>query len=148
MPIRACVVLTVALGLIGCIPDPPTRVTLDNPSDPTPRFDDPVVWVSNPEDNGTVEKSALFSGEGAPVEFDGIFTPGYEIQLLAARVESTHVGFHIQKIPVTDTVSPGPVFIRGSPALIGNSFQIRVYLRLRDLQAELVSIDSVTLRLR
>jgi len=147
-PSRAAAVLVLTSWLWGCLPDFPTVPTVDNPGDPTPRFSEPKVWVSDPEDNGIVRRTELFSGDGVPIMFEGEFKPGQELHLLAARVESANIGFFITIIPVTDTVSPGPIHIRSSPTVIGNSERIRLKLRLRDDQNLLVSIDSVTLRLR
>lgn len=141
-----CLVLTVAFS--GCLPDFPTAPTVENPGDPTPRFSDPRVWISDPEDNGIVRRAELFSSAGVAIMFEGEFKPGHELHLLAARVESPDFGFFITVIPITDTLSPGPAFIQSSPTIVGNSDRIRLKLRLRDDQNLLVSIDSVTLRLR
>ncbi len=135
--------------LLGaCIPQLPTYPEASDPSDPRVRFSEPVVWVSDPQDNGVILREALFSAEGAPVEFEGAFKPGQELHLLAARIQTPNLGFFIVRMPVTDTVSPGPAFIQSSPAILFNTHRIRLKLRLRDADGSVVSIDSVNVNLR
>ncbi len=131
------------------MPQPPERlVALEDAGDPIPRFDDPFVWISEPDDNAAVNRTVLFTHPGIEIMFDGTFVPGYGLNLLAARVETPDLGFHIQRIPITDSMAPGPIFVRGSPTLVGPSDRIRLKLRAYDERDLLLSIDSVTLRLR
>ena len=138
-------VLLVSLG--ACLPDFPTLPDIENPSDPIPRYNFPVVWISDPMENGIVKRDDLF-GEGAMVNFQGDFKPGEELHLVASRTETPDVGFFIQIIPVTDSLSPGPAKVIGSPTLVNNSARIRFKLRVRDVRKQLLSIDSVTVNLR
>lgn len=132
----------------ACLPDLPTRVALEDASDPRIRLSTPVVWVSSPEEGGSIQRAELYSEKGAPVFFEGAFRPGQELHLLAARIETPDLGFHILRIPVTDTVSPGPAFVQSSPAMLVNTYKIRLKLRLRDVDGSVVSIDSVNVNLR
>lgn len=132
----------------GCLPELPTLPQASDPSDPRVRFSEPVVWVSSPAENGTIQRSALFSEQGAPVYFEGMFEPGHDLHLMAVRVQAPDLGFYIVQVPITDTVSPGPAYIQSSPAILFNTHRIRLKLRLRDPDGGVVSIDSVNVNLR
>ena len=134
--------------LTGCLGEIPTLPRSDNPSDPRIRLSTPVVWITDPMDNGVIQRSELFSETGAAVFFDGEFTPGRELHLMAVREQAPNVGFFILRIPITDTVSPGPAFIQSSPAILFNTHRIRLRLRLRDADGGVVSVDSVNVNLR
>ena len=137
-----------ALAPAGCLPDLPTLPEASDPSDPRVRFAEPVVWVSEPAENGTMQRSELFSEQGAPVHFEGMFEPGHDLHLMAVREQAPNVGFYIVQVPITDTLSPGPAYIQSSPAILFNTHRIRLKLRLRDPDGGIVSIDSVNVNLR
>lgn len=141
-------VLTCAVAAGACLPELPTLPQASDPSDPRVRFADPVVWVADPAENGTIRRSELFSEQGAPVYFEGMFEPGHDLHLMAVREQSPNVGFYIVQVPITDTVSPGPAYIQSSPAILFNTYRIRLKLRLRDGDGAVVSIDSVNVNLR
>lgn len=148
LPGRMTFLTVASLAAAACLPQLPTLPEAKDPSDPRIRLSTPVVWVSDPKDKGTMKRSDLYSSVGAPVRFDGVFTPGTELHLMAARIQTPDLGFHILRIPVADTVSPGPAYVQGSPAILVNTYQIRLKLRLRDADGSVISIDSVDVNLR
>lgn len=140
--------LVLSVLACGCLPELPTLPQASDPSDPRVRLSDPVVWVSSPTENGIMHRDDLFSEQGAPVYFEGTFKPGQDLHLLAAREQAPDLGFYIVQVPITDTVSPGPAYIQSSPAILFNTYRIRLKLRLRDADGSIVSIDSVNVNLR
>ena len=136
------------LTLASCFPDVTEARIPANPSEPIPILDEPAVWITSPMTNTSFNPDVLFEPPGLAVEVDGEFVPGQTLNLMASRAQSPGIGFHIQQVPVTDTLSPGTLYVRTTPVIVRTTSSIWLRLRVFTAADQVLSVDSVKLHFR
>lgn len=148
--VAAGLLLTATCVAGGCLPDFPdfTGPSEVRKTPSVPIHDEPLVRITSPLPEARVARTTLFRDPGLEVAFDGTFVPGHTLHVAAGLPDSAGWSFHIQRIPVTDTLGPPFPHVRASEPLLVGRDRVLIHLRVQGEQNTLLSVDSVRIRLR